>query len=346
MAAPGSDERHLELKVGALILVALALLVTFILILGDWSLASKEQLDIYFQNPGGLTSGAPVKAAGRKVGTITEMSFIGQSGPTHPVTGRPSLVRTRIEIDEDVYAALRSDARFYITTKGVLGDPFLELDPGYDAQLLDTSQPVFGIDPPRLDLFLADAAALVDGLNHLLERNAKNLDQILRGGAQLASALGEMIDAGTAQGRFERIADGLDGLIQETRTLVVSARETYVDDPTVIRTLNNIESLSAKLNKEICPLTEDVRETMATLKRLGQTIGPEEQKNIKQALARLDKITVKADKSLTAVNLMVERLRRGEGTVGQLMTDEEIYDDLKELIRDIKRHPWKLIWED
>ena len=42
----------------------------------------------------------------------------------------------------------------------------------------------------------------------------------------------------------------------------------------------------------------------------------------------------------------VARLEKGEGTVGQLLEDEEIYDDLKELIRDIKRHPWKLIWQD
>jgi len=32
--------------------------------------------------------------------------------------------------------------------------------------------------------------------------------------------------------------------------------------------------------------------------------------------------------------------------VGQMLSDEEIYDDLKELLRDIKQHPWKLIWEE
>ena len=39
-------------------------------------------------------------------------------------------------------------------------------------------------------------------------------------------------------------------------------------------------------------------------------------------------------------------IQRGKGTVGQMLQDQEIYDDIKELIRDIKRHPWKLIWED
>jgi phospholipid/cholesterol/gamma-HCH transport system substrate-binding protein len=43
---------------------------------------------------------------------------------------------------------------------------------------------------------------------------------------------------------------------------------------------------------------------------------------------------------------MVDKMSRGEGTVGALLQDEEVYDDLKELIRDLKRHPWKLIWED
>ena len=46
---------------------------------------------------------------------------------------RPSLLRVRIEVDAEVYKSIRDDVRFYITTKGVLGDPFLEIDPGVSA---------------------------------------------------------------------------------------------------------------------------------------------------------------------------------------------------------------------
>lgn len=348
MSAARRDEKHLELKVGAMIIVALALLVTFVLILGDFSLKSRIQLEVYFQNPGGLSPGASVKVAGRQVGKITEMTFLGQTGPVHPVTQRRALVRTRIEVDEEVEESLREDAKFYITTKGVLGDPFMEIDPGVDVRKLDTSKPVFGVDPPRLDLFLADAAELVDNLNRLLDRNAANLDQMIGGMARITVAVDEMMasDAGTGEERFTRIADNVDGLITETRELVVTAREKYVDDPGVKRTLENLETLSAKLNRELPPLMRDVRQALEVVERMGETIGPEEQQSIKNALNQLDDIARRADATLAKVDRMVDKMNRGEGTVGQLMQDEEVYDDLKELIRDLKRHPWKLIWED
>jgi phospholipid/cholesterol/gamma-HCH transport system substrate-binding protein len=303
---------------------------------------------VYFQNPGGLSPGAAVKVAGHKVGTITEMTYLGQTGPRHPTTLRPTLVRTRIEVDEDDVETFRADVKFYITMKGVLGDPFMEIDPGVSPKPFDPKQPLFGTDPPRLDVFLADAAELVTALNELLRRNAGNLDGILGGGARLIGGLDELVsDGGTAdRARISRVADNLEGLLADTRGLVQGAKEKYVDDPGVARTLDNMEEISAKLNREIDPMLKDVREALVVVDRLGDTLGPEEQKSIKDALNRLDDIAVRADSTLAKVDGMVDKVRRGEGTAGQLLADEEIYDDLKELIRDIKHHPWKLIWED
>jgi phospholipid/cholesterol/gamma-HCH transport system substrate-binding protein len=349
MSAGGRDERHLELKVGAMIIVALALLITFVLILGDWSWGGRSQVDVYFQNPGGLSAGAAVKVAGRSVGIITEMTFLGQDGPVHPASGRPTLVRTRVEVDDDVRAALRADVRFYITTKGLLGDPFLEIDPGVDPAPLQPNVPVFGTDPPRLDIFLADAAELVTSLNRLLRTNSEHLDTIIGGTARFVGGVEDLMedDAGTGErARIGRIMSGVEDLVGETRELVAGAQEKFIDDPSLERSLDNMESISNKLDRELDPLLKDVREALATVDRLGDTIGPEEQKNIRSALAKLDDIATRADRTLANVDQMVEKVRRGEGTAGQLIADEEIYDDLKELLRDIKHHPWKLIWED
>jgi phospholipid/cholesterol/gamma-HCH transport system substrate-binding protein len=350
MSAGRRDEQHLELKVGAMILVALVLLVSFVLILGDWSLKTRHTIEIHFYNPGGLSGGAPVKVAGRKVGAIEEITFLGQTGPKHPVTGLPSLVRCRVEIEEEVMESLRADARFYITTKGVLGDPFLEIEPGVDPAPLDPKGPVFGVDPPRLDMFLADAAELVTGLNALLGRNSKELDTIIVGLARIVGAAEGMIDADGGVGqegpRLSRILENVEGLVGETRQLVTGAREKFIDDPSVERSLDNLESLSRKLDRDLEPLLADVRRALEAVDRLGEVLGPEEQAALKDALGRLDDIARRADGALTKVDGMVDRMRKGEGTVGQLLGDEELYDDLKELIRDLKRHPWKLIWQD
>ncbi|MBN2531228.1 MAG: MCE family protein [Deltaproteobacteria bacterium] len=350
MAAGNRDERRLELKVGAMILAALVILVVFVLVVSDISFAKKAQFSIYFQNPGGLSPGVAVKVAGRKVGKVTEMTYMGLNGPVNPVTGRPTLVRVQAEIETMVFETLRDDAHFYITTKGVLGDPFLEIDPGVSDKPVAKSRKLFGTDPPRLDLFLADAAELVRALNRLLVTNADSLDQLIKGTANLVTFADAFVQSGDDEtgnkAKFARILENVEQITNETHSLVKNVNEKYVDNPDVLRTIENLKSLSGKLNRELDPLMSDVRSTLAILNRVGETLGPEEQKAIRDSLMRLVSVTQRADAALVRVDAMIARLQQGKGTVGQLLQDEEIYDDLKELLRDIKHHPWKLIWED
>lgn len=44
-----------------------------------------------------------------------------------------------------------------------------------------------------------------------------------------------------------------------------------------------------------------------------------------------------------SVNVIVNRLKNGEGTIGKLLTEEKIYNDLEAFVQDIKNNPWKLL---
>ncbi len=44
-----------------------------------------------------------------------------------------------------------------------------------------------------------------------------------------------------------------------------------------------------------------------------------------------------------SVNIIVNRLKNGEGTIGKLLTEEKIYNDLEAFVEDIKKNPWKLL---
>ncbi|MFH0763711.1 MAG: MlaD family protein [Candidatus Omnitrophota bacterium] len=57
----------------------------------------------------------------------------------------------------------------------------------------------------------------------------------------------------------------------------------------------------------------------------------------------MEKITEDLAKLSGSVNAIVERLKKGEGTIGKLLTDDSIYENLEEFTADIKRHPWKLL---
>ena len=43
---------------------------------------------------------------------------------------------------------------------------------------------------------------------------------------------------------------------------------------------------------------------------------------------------------------LVSHVRQGKGTVGAFVMDEAVYDDVQEMLRDLKHNPWKLFWRE
>src|SRR5579863_8138633 len=121
------QERSIEVKVGVLILVSFAILGGFILVMTGMSFQSTYAVYVDFDNPGGLQTGAPVRIAGVKVGTVESLAYMGK---IDPASGRRVLVRTKVDIQTGVRESVHSDATFYVTSQGVLGEQFLAIDPG------------------------------------------------------------------------------------------------------------------------------------------------------------------------------------------------------------------------
>lgn len=48
-------------------------------------------------------------------------------------------------------------------------------------------------------------------------------------------------------------------------------------------------------------------------------------------------------KLVDSTTVIVDRLKDGKGTVGKLLVEEKVYNDLESFVSDIKAHPWKLL---
>ena len=48
--------------------------------------------------------------------------------------------------------------------------------------------------------------------------------------------------------------------------------------------------------------------------------------------------------TLEGISLIVDNIKRGNGTVGKLLYDQRIFDDLQDLTSDLKANPWKLLY--
>jgi phospholipid/cholesterol/gamma-HCH transport system substrate-binding protein len=338
-----ASERSIEVKVGVLILVSVGILAAFILLMGGLSFQATYTLYVDFDNPGGLQAGAPVRIAGVKVGKVDQLEFRG--GAIDPQTQRRVLVRAKLSIEEKVKDAVREDAVFYVTTQGVLGEQFLSIDPGSPGKpALHDGAVAKGIDPPRIDLFLAKAYELLDTTVSGIQNNRELISDIAVNTSGLLKNLnGVLVDN---RERINRTVINVEQLSTEAKQLTAEARTQYVNNPKIQRAIDNIDRLTGDLQHDTGPLLKDAREAAANLNRVSATLGsPEQQAKLSKAIEDITQLAGRANATVADAQSIVAHIKKGEGTVGALVMDEEVYDDVQQMVRDLKHNPWKFLWK-
>jgi phospholipid/cholesterol/gamma-HCH transport system substrate-binding protein len=340
-----ANPRSIEVKVGLLILIAIGILTGFIVLMGGMSFQPTYRVYVDFDNPGGIQSGSPVRIAGVTVGKIKDIQFRGGAEPATDGQ-RPALVRMTIAIETRHREAVRENATFYVTSQGVLGEQFLAIDPGSrDRPVLADEAVVRGLDPPRLDLLLAEGYELLHTTITAMRDNRAQIEEMFKGLHSTLTGTGEFFDKN--RDRLTRIAENVETITIETNELVRSARTRYVDGPQVTRIISNIDHASAAIARDSEPLLRDARTTMANVNRVSGTVGaPEEQQKIKQTIQDVAEIASRAKLAAADAQAIVAHVKKGKGSVGALVMDEQVYDDLQEMVRDLKHNPWKFFWRE
>jgi phospholipid/cholesterol/gamma-HCH transport system substrate-binding protein len=312
--------------------------------MGGLSFEKTYTVYVDFDNPGGLQSGAPVRVAGVKCGKVSELQFMG--GKIDPRTNRRTLVRAKLAIEQRIRDSIHDDADFYVTTQGVLGEQFLAIDPGSPQKpVLAENSIVKGIDPPRLDLFLAKAYELLDTTIMGIRNNRELISDIATNTAALLKNLNGVLSDNRE--RINRIVANLEALSGEANTLTSHARTNYVDNPKITRTIDNIDKLTTDIQRDSGPLMKDAREAIANLNRASKVVGgEEEQAKLKKTLDEVAQLAARANATAADAQTIVTHIKKGNGTVGALVMDEAIYDDVQEMVRDLKHNPWKFLWRE
>lgn len=110
--------------------------------------------------------------------------------------------------------------------------------------------------------------------------------------------------------RAQRISLNLDEMVS-------GLRDAFKDDPnsqSMKDLVRNLSTLSASLAKLSEASEGDLQQTFA---------------NIRVSSDSMKKI--------------LSDMEQGKGTVGALMVNDEIYKDMRDLVSDVKKHPWKLL---
>ncbi len=341
MASP----RSIEVKVGILILTALGLLATFILVMGGVNFQPKYSIYVEFDNPGGLQTGAPVKIAGRggRQARARSTSAAASSARTASVSRSCG---SSCRLEERYQQNIHDNATFYVTTQGVLGEQFLAIEPGStDRPVLPPNAVVRGLDPPRLDMLLAEGYELLHATVSAMREHREEVGEAFDGLRKTLKGTGDFMHRN--QDRLDRIAENVEQMSVDGTDLVKDARQQYVNNPQIDRILANADQLTGTAARDLPPLMADARETLANARRLSTTVGGEtEQVKIRKTLDDIAEIAGRARAATADAQEVLAHVKRGKGTVGALVMDEQLFDDLQELARDLKHNPWKFFWRE
>lgn len=339
------SQRSIEVKVGILILVALGLLGGFMLVMGGLSFEPTYKVRVSFENPGGLQTGSPVRIAGKKIGVVDEIEFRG--GQVDAATNQPlPPILVVAKIETRYQQAIFENSRWYVTSQGVLGEQFLAVDPGsHDRPVLQDGAEVDGVSPPRLDLLLAESYELLHAAYTGITKNEKKISETFDGLHNTLTGTGNFFKENSK--KLDNIVTNVETLTVEANDTLKSARGRYVENPQINRIINNVETTTVTVNRHLGPMMTDGRAVIADTKKLtGELSRPEQ-------LARIDKITKDASELTGRAKLatadaqsIIAHVKRGKGSVGALVMDEALYDDLQEMVRDLKHNPWKLFWRE
>lgn len=136
--------------------------------------------------------------------------------------------------------------------------------------------------------------------------------------------------AGVDVGEVDKISIYYDREIRKTRVevLVWIKKKVKIERDVVVR-VNTLGLLGEKY-LEIIPGSEE-----GGFLKDGDVIVGEDP-------VMLDELAEDLKELADSANAVMGSLKNGEGTIGKLLTEDKIYNDLEEFVGDIKRNPWKL----
>lgn len=280
-------------KVGIVMLIALAVLGYFVLRIEDINLSRSRTTRVVkavFEDVAGLDDESAVRIAGVRKGHVTDIRVLPD--------GRAEVT---LLVDDDV--PLHANARAKVANLGLLGEKYIELDPGTaTAPILATNRTVTlpGTQPATFDDVTDQVAAIAADVK------------------AITTSMRAVMGGSTGQQRLEEIVDNVRGITADVRLLISANREN------VDATLVNTREITAQLRTEIPRLA-------ATLDRVANQIGGtvgENRPEVREVVQNLRGLS--ADLRVTADNLnaITGQVKSGEGTMGKLFYSDEAHDRL------------------
>lgn len=320
------QERTQNVAVGITTVIGLVGLLAMLLLFGyvpEW-LEAGYQVRILLPNAAGLSEGSRVNLSGIDIGSVEAVRL-----QEPPATGVVVLAR----IEEDV--RLPADARVSVFTPLLGGSPSIQVE-------------VDGIESAQAYL-PTDGTAVIDGqVPTLASEFSRELQAALGEPMAKFDELAASIEALSAE--WQQVGQNLNQLLEPRTAEAVDAGDATANIATVLARADErlaemetaLEGINRYVNDE--ELRENVRVTAANARQLSDTIATSvdelKQTVTENVQALRNRYVALADDlsgAVTSMEQFVDQARTGEGTLGKLVEDPDLYQNLNDAAQRMKQ---------
>jgi phospholipid/cholesterol/gamma-HCH transport system substrate-binding protein len=314
-----------EARVGIFVLLGLIVLTFFTFRVSKWGLIAEKgyRLTVDFDTASGLEPKSDVKMAGVPIGKVEEIQLVGN---------RARLV---LRIHKEIRIPI--DSVGSIQTQGLLGEKYVEILPGKDAQrnLPSGGQVANTLSPVNLDEMVRKLSAIGDDVKKFTEalsgtfgteEGKEALGDILRDVRATTESLRTVVQ-GNEQ-RFERILANIDRLSADLSDISAGSKQD------VRATIANLRAFSETLKTETPELARKLEEMS---ERVSGVVG-DNRENLKESIKNLRSASAKLDNTLDSAGKVMAKIDRGEGSLGKLVNDNTAANSLTESLDGINRY--------
>ncbi|HVW26204.1 MAG TPA: MlaD family protein [Polyangiaceae bacterium] len=338
-----------EVKVGAFVAAGLLVAGLVVFLIGDErrAFAKKDRYYAVFDDVQGLTRGSPVRMGGVDVGQVQSVAYSDNANDNR--------LRVTMDIVRAEARRIRSDSVATIGNKGLLGDKMVVIKVGSpDKPALAAGETIQSEAPTDLSMLTDRLAVISEKAEAVMSNLQKTTDTFadpvvrddLRKTVHSISNIVESVDKGDgyvgrlfhdpAEARrisqsvanLERASGELDGILNGVSSTVARVNKgpgfvhdvVYGEGPT--QAIDQIGRAAG----ELATTLEGIRNGNGLAKSV--IYGDDA---TQQLVSDLNKIASDARE-------IMDGIRAGKGTIGALMVDPSVYEDVKLLLGNVERN--------
>jgi phospholipid/cholesterol/gamma-HCH transport system substrate-binding protein len=300
-----AQQRFAEVKVGIFVVVCFVLVAGLILKFGKYERFAEKTYDItvVFPNVGGIVKDANALYGGITVGKVRDIK-LDQEG----------LLKVNVHLSIFQGVKIRRDARFVINQSGLLGDRYIDIVPqSGTADFIKPGEVLQGSSS-------VDLTEAIRGVVDVLHQAAGTIERV----DKAIQRVDETILSRPSLEHIEAALANIDTTSSNAVELTLSLR-TVVDE-----NRGKVDNTLTKFSNAADNLNQTSKNVDQVVKNVGQIVTVN-QDDIRAATKNLAE-------SAQRLNEILARLEKGEGTVGKLLVDPTLHNEIVHLVQNWRKY--------